>query len=117
MDRILLEGMSFFGHHGAYPAERELGTHFTVDAELELDLTVAGSSDRLEDTVDYRDAHKLIPEVVEGEPVHLVETLAERVAARLLMLDRVRRVRVVVRKRPPLKAEFRAIGVEVSRSR
>jgi len=117
MDRLLLEGMTFFGHHGLYPVERELGTHFTVDAELELDLSVPGSSDRVEDTVDYRDAYRLVREVIEGEACHLVEAIAERVAGRLLTLERVHRVRVVVRKRPPLRGDFRSIGVEVSRSR
>jgi dihydroneopterin aldolase len=117
MDRILMEGMTFFGHHGVYPYERELGTHFTVDVELELDLGAAGASDRLEDTVDYRDAYRLVREVVEGEPCHLVEAVAERAADRLLTLQRVERVRVVVRKRPPLRGEFRSIGVEVSRGR
>jgi 7,8-dihydroneopterin aldolase/epimerase/oxygenase len=117
MDRMLLEGMSFFGHHGVYPAERELGTHFSVDVELELDLATAGRSDRLEDTLDYREPYRLVREVVEGEPCQLVETLAERAAQRLLTLERVDRVRVRVRKRPPLAGDFRSIGVEVSRSR
>jgi dihydroneopterin aldolase len=117
MDRILLEGMTFFGHHGVYEAERELGTHFTVDVELELDLAAAGRSDRLEDTLDYREPYRLVREVVEGEPVHLVEALAERAAQRLLALERVASVRVAVRKRPPLAGGFRSIGVEVVRSR
>ena len=117
MDRMLLEGMSFFGHHGVYPAERELGTHFTVDVELELDLAAAGRSDRLEDTLDYREPYGLVREVVEGEPCQLVETLAERAAQRLLALPRVERVRVRVRKRPPLPGDLRSVGVEVSRSR
>jgi 7,8-dihydroneopterin aldolase/epimerase/oxygenase len=117
MDRILLQGMSFLGHHGVYPAEREIGTRFTVDAELELDLAEAGRGDRLEDTLDYRDAYRAVREVIEGDPCHLVEALAERTAARLLALDRVERVRVVVRKRPPLRGEFQSIGVEVTRSR
>jgi dihydroneopterin aldolase len=117
MDRILLEGMSFFGHHGVYPAEREIGTHFTVDAALELDLAAAGLSDRLEDTLDYRSAHQAVREVLEGEHCQLVETLAERTAARLLSLDRVQRVTVTVRKRPPLRAPIAAVGVEVTRSR
>ncbi|HXM57758.1 MAG TPA: dihydroneopterin aldolase [Candidatus Dormibacteraeota bacterium] len=117
MDRILLEGMEFFGHHGVYEAERELGTHFTVDVELELDLGAAGRSDRLEDTLDYREPYRLVREVVEGEPCQLIEALAERAAQRLLALDRVSRVRVAVRKRPPLPGGLRSAGVEVTRSR
>src|SRR5438094_584289 len=51
MDRILMEGMAFFGRHGVFPAERELGARFTVDVELMGDLREAAASDRLDDTV------------------------------------------------------------------
>ena len=117
MDRILIEGMSFFGHHGVYPAERETGTHFTVDVALELDVSEAGRSDRLEDTLDYRAAYGVVREVLEGEPCRLVETLAQRTAERLLTLEPVRRATVTVRKRPPLPGAPGMVGVEVSRSR
>ena len=117
MDRILIEGMSFFGHHGVYPAERETGTHFTVDVALELDVSEAGRTDLLEDTLDYRAAYELVREVLEGEPRSLVETLAQRAAERLLTLDRVERATVTVRKRPPLRGVTGTVGVEVTRSR
>ena len=117
MDRILLEGMSFFGHHGVYSAEREIGTHFTVDVALELDLSRAGQSDRLEDTLDYRSPYELVRGVIEGDQCQLVEALAERIAERLLTLEQVQRATVTVRKRPPLPGAVGAVGVEVSRSR
>jgi dihydroneopterin aldolase len=117
MDRILIEGMSFFGHHGVYPAEREIGTHFTVDVALELDVSEAGRTDRLEDTLDYRAAYELAREVLEGDHCQLVETLAQRTAERLLTLERVQRATVTVRKRPPLRGVTGTVGVEVSRSR
>ena len=118
MDRILIEGMVFFGRHGVFEAERQLGGRFTVDAELEADLSAAGASDRLEDTVDYTVAHRLVGEVVRGEPCRLIETVAERIARRLLSLDRVSRVTVRVRKRPALPdGDLGSVGVEVTRSR
>jgi dihydroneopterin aldolase len=117
VDRILMEGMTFFGRHGVFPAERELGARFTVDVELEADLAQASLSDRLEDTIDYANAYALVGEVVKGEPCHLLETVAGRIASRLLALDRVERVTVRVRKRPPLDGEFRSFGVEVTRCR
>ena len=117
VDRILIEGMSFFGHHGVYSAEREIGTHFLVDVALELDLSEAGRSDQLEDTLDYRSAYGLVREVLEGDPRQLVETLAQQTAERLLTLDRVQRATVTVRKRPPLHGVTGTVGVEVSRSR
>ncbi len=112
-----MEGMAFFGRHGVFPAERELGARFTVDVELEADLARAGASDRLDDTVNYARAYELVREVVEGEPCHLLEAVAERTAARLLELPRVERATVRVHKRPPLEGEFRSFGVELVRGR
>ena len=83
-DRILLEGMIFFGFHGALPAERELGQRFVVDIEMWLDLRPAGLSDDLSRTVDYGAVHDHIREIVEGEPLNLVEAVAERIATAIL---------------------------------
>ncbi len=83
-DRILLEGMVFHGRHGTLPAERELGQHFVVDLELRLDLRPAGLSDDLTQTVDYGEVHGRAKEIVEGPPVNLSETVAERIAAAVL---------------------------------
>src|SRR3982074_3437602 len=103
--------MAFFGRRGVAPAERELGGRFTVDVELEADLGPAGRSDRLEDTIDYVVAHRLVAEVVQAEPRSLLEAVAEQIAGRLLELDRVERTTVRVRKQPPLEGEFRSFGV------
>ena len=83
-DRILLEGMVFHGRHGTLPAERELGQPFVVDLELRLDLRPAGLSDDLARTVDYGEVHRRAREIVEGQPVNLTETVAERIAATVL---------------------------------
>lgn len=110
-----MEGMAFFGRHGVFPSERELGARFAVDVELEADLRAAGGSDRLEDTIDYARAYSMVQEVVEGEPCRLLEAVAERIAERLLELPRVSRATVRVSKKPPLPGEFRSFSVEVSR--
>ena len=83
-DRILLEGMIFYGRHGTLPAERELGQPFVVDIELRLDLQSAGLSDDLAQTVDYGEVHYRAKEIVEGPPVNLTETVAERIAGAVL---------------------------------
>lgn len=84
MDRILLNGMVFYGSHGTLPAERELGQPFLVDVELRLDLRPAGLSDDLARTVDYGQVHRRVREIVEGPPVNLTETVAERIATAIL---------------------------------
>jgi dihydroneopterin aldolase len=83
-DKILLEGMIFYGRHGTLPAERELGQPFVLDIELHLDLRSAGLADDLTRTVDYSEVHRRAKEIVEGPPVNLTETVAERVAAAVL---------------------------------
>ncbi len=83
-DRISLEGMIFYGRHGTLPSERELGQPFVVDVELRLNLRPAALSDDLTQTVDYGEIHRLAREIVEGEPVNLTETVAERIAATIL---------------------------------
>jgi dihydroneopterin aldolase len=83
-DRILLADMVFHGRHGTLQAEHELGQPFVVSIELHLDLRPAGISDDLTKTVDYGEVHRLAREIVEGLPVQLTETLAERIAAATL---------------------------------
>jgi dihydroneopterin aldolase len=119
-DRILLQGMVFFGRHGTLPAERELGQRFVVDVELHLDLALAGRSDDLTLTVDYSEAHRQVRAIVEGPPVDLTETVAERIAAELLARhQRVEGVRVRVAK-PDVRLEDTVLdfsAVEILRHR
>ncbi|HEV2107358.1 MAG TPA: dihydroneopterin aldolase [Thermomicrobiales bacterium] len=83
-DRIVLEGMLFFGHHGTIAAERELGQRFVVDVELHCDLRAAGLSDDLARTIDYSDVYRQVRRVVEGPPLSLTEAVAERIASAVL---------------------------------
>ena len=119
-DRILLEGMVFFGYHGVLPAERELGQRFVVDVELRLDLRPAGLADDLGLTVDYGEVHRQAREIVQGEPVDLTETVAERISASILEEHPiVRSVRVKVAK-PHVRLDDTALGgsaVEIVRHR
>ena len=101
VDRIVLEGMVFSGRHGLTDAERARSQRFTVDIELEADLTRAARSDQIEDTIDYRRVRTIAKDVIEGESAHLIETLAGRIARKALQVPRVAAVSVKVTKRPP----------------
>ncbi|MBI4507414.1 MAG: dihydroneopterin aldolase [Chloroflexi bacterium] len=83
-DCICIEGMIFYGFHGVRPEERTLGQRFVVDLAIFRDLAPAARSDALADTVHYARLHDLAREVVEGPPCQLIETVAERLAARVL---------------------------------
>ncbi len=47
-DRIILDGMQFYGFHGVNTEDRALGQSYIVDLTVEMDLTGPGASDRLE---------------------------------------------------------------------
>lgn len=81
MDRIVLTGMRFEGHHGATDDERALPQLLEVDLEVELDLTAAASSDALEDTVDYGPLVEIARRTVESRSFRLLEAIAGAIAA------------------------------------
>ena len=116
----MLEGMVFYGHHGALPEERALGQRFVVDIEVECDLSVAGASDRLEDTVNYTKLFNAARDVIEGAQKNLLEALAEAICSGALASSPLAQsVRVRVQKpSPPIKgAVLSGASVEIVRER
>ena len=118
-DRIIVEGMTFYGYHGIRPEERKLGQRFTVDVQAHLDLRAPGRSDKLTDTVNYVEIYRIAKAVVEGEPHNILESVAETVALRILDSFLVEAVRVRVGKpSPPISgAILKGVAVEVYRER
>jgi dihydroneopterin aldolase len=114
MTTIELAGLEVFGHHGVNEDERRDGQRFLYD--LELEVGEAGSSDRIEDAVDYRDVAACVREVSESRAFHLLEALAAAVADALLARFPVARVRVRVRK-PDVRLPVEHAAVSVERSR
>lgn len=116
-DRIVLENMHFYGYHGVLPAENELGQHFVVSLVLEKDLRPAGCSDELRDTLNYAQAYTVVKEIMEGQPYKLLETVAEKIAGRMLNME-ADSVRVSVKKlSPPLPGILDFVAVEIERSK
>lgn len=88
-----------------------------MDVRVDADLKAPGRSDSVEDTVDYRPIYAIAKSVIEGESSKLIETLAERIAERVLALDRVAGVSVRVAKRPQSMRPMDAAAVEIKRTR
>ncbi len=119
-DAILLEGLRFFGYHGLHPEERTLGQRFLVDVVVELDLRAAGQLDELDETVNYNSIYSVVRAVVEGEPMMLVEAVADRTARAVLeSFPRVTAAEVTVRKPAATirGAHLDAVGARVRRVR
>jgi len=87
---------------------------------INIDLSVKERGEPLEDdisnVVSYEKIVDLVKEIVATGHVHLVETLAEMIAARCLENDWITGVRVRVEK-PDIIPEARSVGVEIERLR
>jgi dihydroneopterin aldolase len=115
---ITLSGLRARGHHGVYDFERTAGQDFVVDVRLDLDLAPAAASDDVADTVHYGELAGKLVEVVGGEPVNLIETLAARLLDVCLADPRVTAAEVTVHKpRAPIPHEFADVAVTVRRAR
>ncbi|MBA2331567.1 MAG: dihydroneopterin aldolase [Actinobacteria bacterium] len=115
--RIELQGMELHGFHGVLEHERNNGQRFLFDVDLEV--ADSGSSDRLEDAVDYREIVACVREVSDGHAFRLLEALAATLAEALLERFGVERVEVRVRKPDvvlELPIEFAAVSAVRERS-
>ena len=118
LDRISLSGLRGYGYHGVLPAEREQGQEFIADAVLWLDTSAAAAADDLSRTVDYGGLAGRLAEIISGEPVALIETLAERLATECLADARVSQAEITVHKpQAPVGVPVRDISVTIRRSR
>ncbi len=118
VDEITLTGVRAFGYHGVYPDERREGQEFVVDLTLHVPTGPAAASDDVADTVHYGELAEKVAAVVTGEPVNLLERLAQRIADVVLADDRVQLVEVTVHKpSAPIPVPFGDVSVTVRRSR
>ena len=118
-DRIILKGMRFYGYHGVNSEEKALGQSYVVDLEADVDLTVPGATDRLEDTISYTLIYRTVKSVVEGDSQNLLESVAQIIADRVLAELPLDGVRVRVKKpNPPVKGSvIEYAAVEIYRQR
>ena len=116
-DVIRLAGLTVRGHHGVFDFERRDGQDFVVDVELELDTHLAASTDEVTDTVHYGELAEGLATVIAGEPVNLLETLAERLVAVCLADKRVQAATVTVHKpQAPIPLTFGDVAVTIRRA-
>lgn len=117
-DVIALAGLRAHGYHGVLAHEKAEGQVFVVDLELRTDTRAAAASDDLADTIDYGTLALAVVAVIQGEPVDLIETLAQRIADVVLIDLRVESVCVVLHKpQAPIPFAFDDVAVTIERTR
>lgn len=117
-DRIFIEGIKFHGYHGLTRMEREVGVRLSVDVSLEVDLEPSGRSDKVRDTVDYREVHQRVIALGRESSHYLLESYAVALLDVLFRDFAATRITVRVRKETPvLDGVVDSVGVELSRER
>ncbi|GAE37298.1 dihydroneopterin aldolase [Halalkalibacter akibai] len=119
MDKIFLNELAFYGYHGVYGEEQKLGQRFIVDLVLFVDLTQAGKTDDLNQTINYGEVYQQVKQIVEGPPFKLVEAVAEKIADELLktfpLLESC--TVKVIKPDPPIVGHYKSVAVEITRAR
>lgn len=114
-DRLLLKNMVFYGYHGAFAAERELGQNFAVDLEVYCALPQGGSDDP-EVGFNPMDAYAVVKDIVEQREFQLPETVAQQIADQILATYELEKVVVRVRKPfVPVGGSLDYLEVEITR--
>src|SRR5690554_822119 len=117
-DHLTLTGLKAFGHHGVFADERENGQEFVLDLTVWVDFAAAATGDDLEQTVHYGVLAEQVVAAVERDPVDLIETVAERVAAVVLGHRAAHTVQVTVHKPgAPITVPFSDVSVTITRVR
>ena len=117
-DRITLTGVRVRAHHGVFDFERAEGQEFVIDVSVAVDLAAAASVDELERTVNYGELAEAVVAAVERDPVDLIETVAERIAAVALGFPAVEEAEVTVHKpQAPITVPFTDVSVTIVRGR
>jgi len=114
LDKIHIRDLLIRCIVGIYDWEREKKQDVLINIVLYADLGTACQTDRIEDTVDYKDIKQKVVDMVESSSFMLVERLAERVAEICLENPQVQRVKVLVDKTGALRFA-RSVGIEIVR--
>lgn len=118
MDRLSICQIEFHGHCGVTAEERAAGQRLSVDIEIDCDLRKASQSDHLDDTIDYDRLCGDVARLGRETHVQLIETLAEKIAAKVLEKPKVASVLVRLKKCLPPREEIRGgVAVEIRRGR
>lgn len=115
--RIFFNRLAIDAQIGILDHERGATQPLHVDAEIDLEGVDMPAHDGIQEVLDYRRLRECIIDECTRTHVNLIETLCDRLAARLLaQFPEIRDVRLRVAK-PQAFADCAAVGIEVTASR
>ncbi|MBH0023115.1 dihydroneopterin aldolase [Salinibacterium sp. SWN248] len=118
LDEITLTGLRATAFHGVFDHERRDGQVFVIDATVYLDFAAAARTDDLDRTIHYGVLAEEIVAAVESNPVDLIETVAERIAAVVLAHEAAVSTKITLHKpEAPITVPFTDVSVTITRQR
>lgn len=119
MDKIIIKGLKIYAFHGVNKEEKDQGQNFIIDTVLYVDLSKAGNTDKVSDTVSYAKVTKTIIKTVNEKSYDLLEKVATRIIQQIFNeFLSVKKVDVTVKKpEAPINADFDYMAVNICKDR
>ena len=118
MDKITLTGVGCVGYHGVLESEKKTGQPFFVDITMFTNFQKSAGSDNINDTVNYAEVAETIRDVITGDSLDLIETLAEKIASVVLETFPLEAVELTVHKpKAPIEVTFADVAVTIFREK
>jgi dihydroneopterin aldolase len=115
-DKILISKIDCLAVIGVSPEERAIKQRLSVDLQFLIDARKPARTDMLRDTINYSEVAAVVADVCASQPFHLIETVAEKIAEKVLSSFPTEQVRVLVRKISPItKPVVEYVSVEIVR--
>ena len=110
-DTLTIHGLVVQCRLGVFEWEQAKPQTVWIDLELAIDAAKAAAQDEVKDAVDYGALVTAIRQLIEQKPYHLMETMAEEVAALMLRQFNTSTVHVRVKKQALPGIDFAAVNI------
>ncbi len=114
MDIVFISQLAVDMVIGVYDFEKVKQQRLLIDIEMAIDVRRAAGDDDLNQTIDYAVVCQRVTQLLQQQPIELIETVAERIAQLVLSEFPAQAVRVQVDK-PGAVPASRTVGVRISR--
>jgi len=115
-DKIIIKNALFKANLGITEKERKTAQNIIISVEIFCDIKKASMSDKIEDTICYFTVLKKIKTILENNSYSLIEKLAEDISNLILNFNKVKKVRVIIKK-PDIIKNVDWVGVEIERKK
>ena len=114
MDKVFIKGLSIQTTIGFYQWEKEIKQTLVIDLQMGWNTAQAAQNDELAKTLDYAAISEDVATFANANPVDLIETLAERLAAHLMSSYQIPWLKLAIGK-PGAVHNAQTVGVEIER--